>query len=567
MKVILTIFVVLSVAYCGLPPYLKICSNKDPNLNKCIIDSIDHIRPKLVTGIPELNVPSMEPLILKSIQIRSGPSQAKIDVDLTNLKVWGPSTMKITDLKANIRQHHFKSIGIIPSIYFEGDYVLDMNVLILKYKGKGLMKGNITDYTFNCDMKGDVFKKGGEDYLRFRRFKIDLKTGPSFLHLGDLDFKDPAIANGVNDVVRENSDLILEQTTPELAKALEEALTEISNRIVESAPYRELFPEKLFLLPPGIGAASTIPAWAAAAIWLPSGPKRTPSAAGPFIRAPGLPGPTKYRDACLFRQPPNRRQSKEFANMNASWLVSFSGVVVIVIVVLPSIDAIIPSYIKVCRKSDPNIGKCIIESIDKLRPKLRDGIPELKVPSIEPLPLDEIKLRSGPNQAKIDANITNVKVWGPSHFQIIDLKPNLAKNKFVVRVTLPNLYFEGDYDIDMNVLILKYQGRGPITGNFTDYNFDCIMKGDIVKKDGKQHLHFRKFGLKLSIGKSHLHLGNLFSDDAVLGRATNEVVRDNADLFVNEIKPVLENSLAQKFTDIANSITSTFAYEELFPTT
>ncbi|KAH1024379.1 hypothetical protein HUJ05_003870 [Dendroctonus ponderosae] len=215
----------------------------------------------------------------------------------------------------------------------------------------------------------------------------------------------------------------------------------------------------------------------------------------------------------------------------------------------------IPSYIKVCNKNDPEISKCIINSVEQLRSRLKTGIAELNVPPIEPLLLDEIQLRSGPNQAKINANITNAKVWGPSGFEIIDLK-----------VSIPSIYFEGDYDIDMSVLILKYKGKGPITGNFTNYKFDCIMKGDLVTLNGQQHLQFRKFNLTLYIGHSAIHLGNLFAgQNPTLSSATNEVVRDNADLFVNEIKPVLENSLAQKFTDIANTITKRFTYQELFP--
>ncbi|XP_048521149.1 protein takeout-like [Dendroctonus ponderosae] len=226
----------------------------------------------------------------------------------------------------------------------------------------------------------------------------------------------------------------------------------------------------------------------------------------------------------------------------------------------------IPSYIKVCNKNDPEISKCIINSVEQLRSRLKTGIAELNVPPIEPLLLDEIQLRSGPNQAKINANITNAKVWGPSGFEIIDLKPNVKKNRFVFRVSIPSIYFEGDYDIDMSVLILKYKGKGPITGNFTNYKFDCIMKGDLVTLNGQQHLQFRKFNLTLYIGHSAIHLGNLFAgQNPTLSSATNEVVRDNADLFVNEIKPVLENSLAQKFTDIANTITKRFTYQELFP--
>lgn len=228
----------------------------------------------------------------------------------------------------------------------------------------------------------------------------------------------------------------------------------------------------------------------------------------------------------------------------------------------------IPSYIKVCSKSEPNLEKCIINSVNLIRPKLEKGIPELHVPGIEPLLLDEIQMRSGPSQAKIDANITNVRVWGPSKFEVLDLKADVKRHRFIVRAKVPLIHFKGDYDIDMSILVLKYKGKGPITGNFTDYQFDCTMKGDLKERNGKKYLQFRKFGLDLIIGHSDLRLGNLFSGpnaNPTLARATNEVVRENADLFVNEIKPVLESSLAQKFTDIANSITQRFTYDELFP--
>lgn len=40
------------------------------------------------------------------------------------------------------------------------------------------------------------------------------------------------------------------------------------------------------------------------------------------------------------------------------------------------------------------------------------------------------------------------------------------------RINLPAILYRGDYDIDMNVLVLKYKGHGPITGNFSKYSFE-----------------------------------------------------------------------------------------------
>lgn len=91
------------------------------------------------------------------------------------------------------------------------------------------------------------------------------------------------------------------------------------------------------------------------------------------------------------------------------------------------------------------------------------------------------------------------------------------------------------------------------------------MKGQKVMRDGEEYLEFDKMKLKIFIGKAYLNLQNLFNNDPVLGRISNDIVNENAELFLNEIKPSLETSLSEKFTEIANKITLRFTYKELFP--
>jgi len=67
--------------------YIKVCSRKDPEINKCVFNSMEQLRDKLITGIPELNVPPVEPLILKHIRLLRGPTGARLDVNLTNIQV------------------------------------------------------------------------------------------------------------------------------------------------------------------------------------------------------------------------------------------------------------------------------------------------------------------------------------------------------------------------------------------------------------------------------------------------------------------------------------------------
>lgn len=41
--------------------YVKQCSRSDPKLTACLIDALHHLRPYLSAGIPEIELPAVEP--------------------------------------------------------------------------------------------------------------------------------------------------------------------------------------------------------------------------------------------------------------------------------------------------------------------------------------------------------------------------------------------------------------------------------------------------------------------------------------------------------------------------
>lgn len=98
-----------------------------------------------------------------------------------------------------------------------------------------------------------------------------------------------------------------------------------------------------------------------------------------------------------------------------------------------------------------------------------------------------------------------------------------------------------------------------------DYACNVTMRGHKEKRGEKEYLIFDPFKVNLRVGQSSIDLTNLFDGDPVLGPATNRVINENSQVFLQEIRPVLERSLGELFTEMANKITSKFSYEELFP--
>lgn len=80
-------------------------------------------------------------------------------------------------------------------------------------------------------------------------------------------------------------------------------------------------------------------------------------------------------------------------------------------------------FIHVCHESDLELAKCITQSMHNLRPKVASGIPEMNVPSIEPLELGNLivsqktKSRSG-----LQITAKDIKAYNSSLYQVYNMK-------------------------------------------------------------------------------------------------------------------------------------------------
>lgn len=69
----------------------------------------------------------------------------------------------------------------------------------------------------------------------------------------------------------------------------------------------------------------------------------------------------------------------------------------------------------------------------------------------------------------------------------------------------------------------------------------------------------------MNIDKAKFDLSNLFNGDPVLGNVGNQFVNQNSDLFIAELTPGMEKSLAKTFLGIVNVILKDVTYDEMFP--
>ncbi|KAH8407751.1 hypothetical protein KR222_000222 [Zaprionus bogoriensis] len=223
-----------------------------------------------------------------------------------------------------------------------------------------------------------------------------------------------------------------------------------------------------------------------------------------------------------------------------------------------------PDYIKICHRNDPELSKCLKQSIHSLRPYLGNGIKELNVPALEPLYIGDLNILEG-GASGITVKAKKLNIYGASNFEITKMRASIPNKRFDFELILPHLQGDGQYDINGNILALPIKGNGPFVGNFTNFVAYVRVSYDIKNVNDLEYFDIKEFALKIRTGKGRLRLDNLFNGDKVLGDVINQTINENFELFTNEVIAPIARALEIKFRAIATKIIENFTYSELFP--
>lgn len=124
-----------------------------------------------------------------------------------------------------------------------------------------------------------------------------------------------------------------------------------------------------------------------------------------------------------------------------------------------------------CPRTDnlQEYDKCILKQLQALTPFLVKGVPSLKLPALDPLFLPSLTIDRNLESLKIKANMSQIRVHGATNYIVHELKANPNDLTIFIKVRLPHIYVNGEYDIQGRLLLLPLSGLGNFKGNFSKF--------------------------------------------------------------------------------------------------
>ncbi|KAJ8673663.1 hypothetical protein QAD02_004925 [Eretmocerus hayati] len=225
-----------------IPDFIHVCKRNDPDLGECIKKSVNEIKPKLATGLPQYDIPSLEPLIFK--ELTAGNEANGLKVTVKDIKCYGASDFEIEKIRTEIETLRFAVDLLLPHLYIEGQYEVNGRVLLLPIQGNGPIYGNFTDALGQVKIQAAVkTDEQGEEHMHLSELRLRIAIRKGTLRLENLFNGDPVLGNAVNNAINSNFDGFIKELQPLIEKALSENFLELGNKIIEPFPFHAIFPE------------------------------------------------------------------------------------------------------------------------------------------------------------------------------------------------------------------------------------------------------------------------------------------------------------------------------------
>ncbi|XP_046393251.1 protein takeout-like [Ischnura elegans] len=225
----------------------------------------------------------------------------------------------------------------------------------------------------------------------------------------------------------------------------------------------------------------------------------------------------------------------------------------------------LPSYLRFCKRSDPNFDDCTLRLLNSIQPNVAKGVPQIHSPSLDPFVIPALQLNRDTDNLQLRANLKNLQAYGASQYQVTKLRTDIKNNAVEVSVLLPLLKVTTEYDVKGRVLVIPLNGKGIFKADITNVQADIKMTGKVIEKRGKKYLEVTNVSSKVKVGnvKVDPSTGNPRND--LITQSAMDFWENNKRQVLDVIAPVTDETTDAIVQQVANRILATLPYDTILP--
>lgn len=173
-------------------------------------------------------------------------------------------------------------------------------------------------------------------------------------------------------------------------------------------------------------------------------------------------------------------------------------------------------------------------------------------------------MQQGTDAVNYKLKLTNIQIQGFEDYKFEKFSFDPQALYFHGVCHFNHLHVETDYEIIGKILAVQINGKGRHITDTESCSGTLKIKGEIIKKKGKDYFNPIHGEAKISISNFTSDFNGLFSDNKEITKAANLFVKENSDAILKEVLPMFEGVAADIILKSIDTYTRNVPYKELF---
>ncbi|XP_017780962.1 PREDICTED: uncharacterized protein LOC108565828 [Nicrophorus vespilloides] len=225
--------------------------------------------------------------------------------------------------------------------------------------------------------------------------------------------------------------------------------------------------------------------------------------------------------------------------------------------------AALPTFITPCSPHSHDIDTCVFNNFEAAKPYLTKGIPDLDIPSLTHVPIQNSFKKVIPN---FEFQIWNYTVKGLNNYEVLNVNTDLKNNIFKFQIRIPHLSGNGSYRykdlFKMDSEDVNVDNMGTIKSFAIDLILNLELKTKIVQRNKQIYLEHVDWKIDISReGPFRVYMTEAYVNKFDFSGLFDEKYSDILfELFVPKLKDAIQDLLF----DFTDTFFFTYTYNEFF---
>ncbi|KAG7306069.1 hypothetical protein JYU34_008650 [Plutella xylostella] len=218
------------------PSFVKTCVRRDPEFEDCSKQAVQQLFDALGPGLPEIDLPKLDPLKIPKIRILQGEGPVNVNAALDDVIVTGFGKTEVQLSQVDSKTYDFYTRVRVPKMRIEGTYDLKGKILLIPLVGRGQCWFEPTNMTIDIVSDVKLYEKDGFTFFNVTSAHVKYSIGGLKLRMNNLFDGIKSLEETTNAYLNENWRPVSESLRPILSKTIEDILLGFMQRLFNNLP-------------------------------------------------------------------------------------------------------------------------------------------------------------------------------------------------------------------------------------------------------------------------------------------------------------------------------------------